>query len=691
MNARNVTSGLTAVVVMALLAWPLTCNAQVLRFATYNLLDNPTNSTDDQNLQAVLSVVGETEIFGVSRPLDLLGFQEGPNGTANYNFVENAFETVFGGNYTFLLATADPSGDRTGVIYNVDTLQLLDSISINDGLTHNTIRAHFRPVGGSTADEFYVYSTHLKAGITGSDVSQREDEAIILRNDADSLPAGSNIILMGDMNMRGNNEGGWVEFLAAGGNGQMFDSINTPFNLRPMSSWNNSVAMQNFHSQNPNSDMDDRFDAQVFNASCFDGSDFEFVKGSLRTVGNNGTHNLGSGISTSNLPSSVTNAINAFSDHLPVVAEFEFGVSPTSYNNSFDVLAFDNETVRPSGPRTGAAGTDEFFIEGNDNGSSGQFASFGVLDFDLSGVLAAGQSAGEIGDISLKLFQANAGFTTNGPFSLYLASPAATDVTIDSTIQYQAGNNQLDSVPSVLATGAEYLGTYAHFGRNISGSTFPDNTLDQIGLNGITLKQAVADSLNGLGNVRLLLSPEQGSTAATFAGFGDNTIDGPMLTAEFETAIPSETLAPSSFAVVRGALVGGSNTDLGAADDSYLAFNPGFTLNSSEPPVWLNFSSQTQINAPSSMDVLFETGANTPGIFQIIEVFNFNAGVWEELDARPVQTVDSIVNLSLTGALTRLVSGSGEVRLSANWRRVGFTILFPWEARIDHVQWSIEP
>lgn len=688
MNGRSVTSGLIAVFAMALLAWPTVGNAQVLRFATYNMLDNPTNSSDDQNLQAVLTEIGNTQIFGDSRPLDLMGFQEGPNGTANYSFVENAFETAFGGNYSYVLATADQSGDRTGVVYNANTLQLLNSISINNGLTHNTIRAHFRPIGGSTADEFYVYSTHLKAGTTGSDRSQREDEAIILRNNADALPAGSNVILMGDMNMRGSDEEGWVEFFAAGGSGQMFDSINTPFNLRPLSNWNDSIAMQNFHSQNPNDRMDDRFDAQMFNAPCFDGSNFEYVKGSLTTVGNNGTHSLNSGISTSNLPSSVVNVINAFSDHLPVIAEYEFGLTATNYNNSFDVLAFGNDTVRPSGPRTGVGGTDEFFVEGDGNGS---FASFGVLDFDLSSVLPNGQTAGEIGDVSLKLFQSNAGFTTNGPFSLYLASPSATNITIDSTIQYQSGSNQLDCLPASLAAGAEFLGTYAHFGRNNSGSTFADNTLDQIALNGITLKQAVADSLNGIGNVRLLLTPEQGPTAATFAGFGNSSINGPMLAADFLTAIPSETLAPSSFTIVRGVQVGGSNADLAASDDSHLEFNPGFTLNSSEPPVWINFEASTQINDPNSMDVLIETGANTPGLFQSIEVFNFTAGVWEGLDGRPSQTVDGIVDLSMTGSLSRLVSETGEVRLSVNWRRVGFTILFPWEARVDHVQWSIDP
>ena len=139
MQARCVAIFLTAVLLLQPGMLSSVCNAQVLRFASYNMLDNPTNSTDSQNLRAVLTEIGNTPIFGAARPLDLLGFQEGPASASSYNFVEDDFEAAYGGNYAFTLSTADFFGCRTGFIYNVNTLQLLNTQNLSTGLTLSLI------------------------------------------------------------------------------------------------------------------------------------------------------------------------------------------------------------------------------------------------------------------------------------------------------------------------------------------------------------------------------------------------------------------------------------------------------------------------------------------------------------------------------------------------------------------------
>ena len=47
--------------------------------------------------------------------------------------------------------------------------------------------------------------------------------------------------------------------------------------------------------------------------------------------------------------------------------------------------AFNNATVQPGGPRTGSSGLAFFNIEGSDYGN---FASYGVMQFDFSGIAA---------------------------------------------------------------------------------------------------------------------------------------------------------------------------------------------------------------------------------------------------------------------------------------------------------------
>ena len=50
------------------------------------------------------------------------------------------------------------------------------------------------------------------------------------------------------------------------------------------------------------------------------------------------------------------------------------------------------------------------------------------------------------------------------------------------------------------------------------------------------------------------------------------------------------------------------------SDDSRAEFQPGFVLNSTEPPVWLEFVADVQGTVPANLRVMVESQATTPGI-----------------------------------------------------------------------------
>ncbi|MFC1604813.1 hypothetical protein ACFL5F_07280, partial [Planctomycetota bacterium] len=131
------------------------------------------------------------------------------------------------------------------------------------------------------------------------------------------------IIYAGDFNLTGETEGAWTNMLAVG-NGQAFDPVNSP------GDWRNDPAFIHLHSQNPVNDMDDRFDFQLISGGLTDGNGIDYVAGSYRVFGNNGTHTLNSGIATGT--GAVPNVLNALAnttDHLPVVADYEIaGTTP---------------------------------------------------------------------------------------------------------------------------------------------------------------------------------------------------------------------------------------------------------------------------------------------------------------------------------------------------------------------------
>lgn len=158
----------------------------------------------------------------------------------------------------------------------------------------------------------------------------------------------------------------------------------------------------------------------------------------------------------------------------------------------------------------------------------------------------------------------------------------------------------------------------------------------------------------------------------------------------FDCGTESELVSPASFSTVRGILIGGDATDVAASDDSYLKHNPGFTLNSSESPVWLEFNANLSSDEPVDLEALFETSANTPGLTQTVEVRNWTTNQFELVDSGDASfNSDAVISIDLTSGVSDYVEdGSAALQVRVGFRQTGFTLLFPWTTCIDQVQWS---
>ncbi len=127
----------------------------------------------------------------------------------------------------------------------------------------------------------------------------------------------------------------------------------------------------------------------------------------------------------------------------------------------------------------------------------------------------------------------------------------------------------------------------------------------------------------------------------------------------------AETVVANSFNVLRGIQAGGGLADIENSDDSYLQFKPGLTLNSSEPPVWIEFIGTLLSDSPSSYCFSIESRATTPNIRQTIELYNFVTAAYEEVDVRMTSQSDFVTSVQAEGDVTRYVEPvSGQVRAS---------------------------
>lgn len=658
---------------------------QTVRIANYNMLDKPTSGAQSADLRTIIDAIGEFEIDGHQESIDVFLFQEGPLSTSSYPFVENDFETVFGGDYEVRFASQDSSGDRTGVVYNASRLTLISWQSVNNmGFTHPPTLATFQPNDSSDlADRFSVISVHLKAGSSGSDFTRRTNEANSIGDVIDSLGTGANVVVAGDFNMQGSTENAWAAFVGGG----LQDTLNAPFGLR-IADWNEEVAYHPFHSQETTGGfggMDDRFDFQLVTDSCLDDTGFEYIPGSVSVLGNNGTHTLNGGLMSGTGAAAIQNVLVGYSDHLPVFADFQYGVSQTTPPLMLNIETDANYTVQPGGPRTGSSGTSFVNIEGDGNGN---FASFAVLDFDLAPVLTD-EVADRLKNAGLTLEQANAGFSQDGPYSVYVAGAAATNVVIDSSIQYQSGNNGLDSLPASLRQGAMKLTTFPGVHRTTSGGLLPDGTVDVVGLYGEAIEMAILEAINSDGILRLLIVPDHDSTAATFSGNTNTSWMGPVLFGDFGIVTEAIVIA-TTFDVTQGVFAMGGLAELAQSDNMDLSVRRSNTDIQSRTELELSATSPSA--NPTSLSISYEGSvfART-AVNQTIELFNYDSGAWDQIDSRKAtRFIDSVVIAPTGGDLSRFVEdGSLIIRARVSHQSDG-NPRQQFTSNHDQFSWTIE-
>lgn len=431
-----------------------------LRIVTYNtntfgtegdVADLPSNfRTVRTEADVVFQAIGEESVNGIARPADIILLQEQQQlDTTTDNLVDrlNAIYADQGIVYARGVEVAATTGStgfgtpnageiRQAVIYRTDTVQLIEEDSFGNisGPTQprETLFSRFRPVGFGSEADLYIFNSHFEAGDSTSDLFARESEATDIRDFISSRGLGnSNIIVAGDLNVDSNFEtsgstafGGQssLQILAAGtdASGRVLDPV---FPDGQNVTFNNNAALAELLTQSPSGGggglvgggIDDRFDFVLQSDELLDGEGVASIEGSLRAFGNNGstfndTINDGNTIQIEGLTSFTTaevlDALEAASDHLPVVEDFQLpaiqrvtaldeGSVAFAVQGTDAALSFLVENVSPVEVTIGADELD-FTFEGSGlaAGSSGTGQAFAVSD---GAVIEVGLDTSQVG------------------------------------------------------------------------------------------------------------------------------------------------------------------------------------------------------------------------------------------------------------------------------------------------------
>jgi len=168
---------------------------------------------------------------------------------------------------------------------------------------------------------------------------------------------------------------------------------------------------------------------------------------------------------------------------------------------------------------------------------------------------------------------------------------------------------------------------------------------------------------------------------------GNFTVTGGFW-AGLSAATNEMTTTPFAFDAFRGFLNSGTLDDVLAADDVDLCHDLGITIFPSEAPITLDFDGTLPTDSPASLDVTFESSANTPGLELTISFWNYNTNSWEVVGTAAQGFNVDVVRTFPGVPADHVEVGTGNVRTRYEVRQAGIIFQFPWTDCIDHVFWT---
>ena len=311
---------------LMVLAISASTSAQI-RVVSYN----SAQFNGDANAMAqVLQAASDDDSHGFAIPVSIYLFQEVDVDELNI------LQKVVGPNYTMGTFTDqnDSSWGGAQAMFYLAT-QFVENTALHNDIFTGASRHADRwalNVLGYENKRIYVYSMHLKASTGSANQEIRRNGAENVRDDITTLPEGSHVIVVGDMNFYSPSEPGYTWFTDAG-DGQLIDPLGTG------ASWGGGTNALK-HTQSPLLDqnggligggLDDRFDFQFLSPSLLDGGGFDLIDSTYRSLGNDGDH-YNQAITAGNnsyFPGDIPRGnvladalINA-SDHLPLIADYQ--------------------------------------------------------------------------------------------------------------------------------------------------------------------------------------------------------------------------------------------------------------------------------------------------------------------------------------------------------------------------------
>lgn len=295
-----------------------------VRVMSYNLENYNSPYTRDTDYAKVINQI-KPDIIVVVEMLS----QQGVN-----QFLNNALTSEYRSAPVNIHNDGSMPYNDCGFYFKYSVLTLIQTTEIS---ADTRVISEFKLVHNATKDTLIVFGVHLKA--YEKDSTRRASAVTSLRNRTAQLNNKTNYLVCGDFNIFKSSESAFVKLLDQSAQGYFIDPINA------IGNWNKNLQFASVSTWSTRGGVNTRLDMILISQSLNDVGGVDYIADSFKIFGNDGMHfytDVNSGYNTwfandAALGNSVRNA----SDHLPVYADFSFGVPTAIKENEAVPLQFE--------------------------------------------------------------------------------------------------------------------------------------------------------------------------------------------------------------------------------------------------------------------------------------------------------------------------------------------------------------
>ena len=321
-----------------LLVVSISFSQEQLRLMSYNILNYP-NSRNGSSITVIEPHY--KNIINKINP-DLLVVVEMVQQSGVTQFLNNVLGSDYAAANVTIKGTNSSGydGNDCAFYYKPSKVKLIETKEIS---ARTRVISSFKVVSNTSNDTLAILGVHLKANNYNSDnilnQQKRTDAVISLRKETDTYNPKTNFLVCGDFNIFSSDEQAFQKLVDKTNSGYVIDMTNS------IGNWSGDPKFS-FVCTHSSTKLDTRLDMILISQSLVEKGGVDYVDGSFKIFGNDGNQFNKNVANTSNawfinepqLAVSVTTA----SDHLPIYADFSFGVKTNidenkSLSNTFEL------------------------------------------------------------------------------------------------------------------------------------------------------------------------------------------------------------------------------------------------------------------------------------------------------------------------------------------------------------------